>query len=69
MLFRSINRTVADVREIIGADPILARVFEAILTDDDDNVFRTALIQLMGTIAERGLSAIEDAAHQMFPPA
>jgi hypothetical protein len=67
--WRMINRTVADVREIIGADPILARVFEAILTDDDDNVFRTALIQLMGTIAERGLSAIEDAAHQMFPPA
>jgi len=67
--WRMINRTSDDVREIVAADPVLARIFDAILSDQDEDEFRKVLMNLMGFISERGLSSIEEAAHQMFPPA
>jgi hypothetical protein len=48
---------------------VLARIFDAILSDQDEDEFRKVLMNLMGFISERGLSSIEEAAHQMFPPA
>jgi hypothetical protein len=66
--WRMVNRTSEDVREIVSADPLLARAFDAILSDEDHTEFRKALMNLLAFMAEQGLSAVEEAAQEMFPP-